>query len=157
MSLVYRLCRARRAHSPLDGEGARLYGGRWNPKGVPMVYTGSTLSLATLEVLVHFAFDTAPDDYVAITLRLPDDAITELRQADLPPRWYEEPAPRECQAIGGRWARSMESLALRVPSAVIPSERNVLINPMHPLVDRVSVEAKEPFFFDPRLAKPQTS
>lgn len=150
---MYRLCRERRAGNPLDGEGARLYGGRWNPKGVPMVYTGSTLSLATLEVLVHFAFDTAPSDYVAIRLRLPDGAIRDLDDDDLPSRWYEEPAPRACQALGGLWARSMESLALRVPSAVIRSERNVLINPLHERIGEVRVQAKEPFFFDPRLAK----
>ncbi len=153
MSLVYRLCRARRADSPLDGEGARLYGGRWNPKGVPMVYAGSSLSLATLEVLVHFAFDTAPSDYVAITLSIPDDAIRELGDDDLPPHWFEEPAPRACQALGAGWARSMASLAIRVPSAVIRSERNVLINPLHPRIDEILVEAKEPFFFDPRLER----
>ena len=148
---VYRLIRARWVSQALTGEGARRYGSRWNPKGVPMVYTASTLSLAALEALVHFAIDTAPLDYVALTIRVPDDAVKRVADKQLPPDWHTMPAPAACQALGARWAAQARSLGLSVPSAVVPSENNILLNPLHPGFSKVALEKQEPFVFDSRL------
>ena len=148
---VYRLIRARWVSQALTGEGARRYGSRWNPKGVPMIYTASTLSLAALETLVHFAIDTAPVDYVALTIRVPDDAVEHVANKQLPADWYATPPPAACQQLGARWAAEAQSLGLAVPSAVVPSETNILLNPLHPDFANVVLEKQEPFLFDSRL------
>jgi RES domain-containing protein len=148
---VYRLIRARWVSQALTGEGARRYGSRWNPKGVPMVYTASTLSLAALEALVHFAIDTAPLDYVALAIRVPDDAVERVADKQLPPDWHATPAPAACQELGARWAAGARSVGLAVPSAVVPSENNILLNPLHPDFPKVTLEKQEPFLFDSRL------
>ena len=148
---VYRLIRAPWVRQALTGAGARRYGSRWNPKGVPMIYTASTLSLAALETLVHFAVDTAPLDYVAVTIRVPSDSVERLAEKELPPDWNATPAPLACQELGARWAKKAEGLGLAVPSAVVPSEQNVLLNPLHPDFDKVVLENEEPFLFDSRL------
>ena len=148
---VYRLIRAPWVSQALTGEGARRYGGRWNPKGVPMVYTASTLSLAALETLVHFAIDTAPVDYVALTICVPDDAVERVAKTELPPDWNATPPSAACQRVGARWAAEAQSLGLAVPSTVVPSETNILLNPLHPDFPKVVLEKQEPFLFDSRL------
>jgi RES domain-containing protein len=148
----YRLCR--RAHVALDGEGARLFGGRWNPKGVPMVYAAGTLSLAALECLVHFSPSILPTSYVSVAIDIPDDvAVEEWTAAKLPRTWAETPAPASLQALGARWAREARTAVVLVPSAVIPGERNVLVNPRHPDMGRIQARRPQPFAFDPRLRK----
>ncbi len=148
---VYRLIRAPWVSQALTGEGARRYGSRWNPKGVPMVYTASTLSLAALEALVHFAVETSPLDYVALTIRVPDHAVERVDASTLPANWNAMPAPATCQELGARWAAEARSVGLAVPSAVVPSEDNILLNPLHPDFAKVTLEKQEPFLFDSRL------
>jgi RES domain-containing protein len=101
--------------------------------------------------LVHFAIDTAPLDYLALTIRVPSDAIERVAEKELPPDWNATPAPAACQELGARWAKKSESLGLAVPSAVVPSEQNVLLNPLHPDFRKVVLEKEEPFLFDLRL------
>ncbi|MEJ7811771.1 MAG: RES family NAD+ phosphorylase [Gemmatimonadaceae bacterium] len=142
----------RQSFQLLDGEGARLFGGRWNPEGVPVVYTSGTLSLAALEYLVHVDIENAPADLVAVALDLPEaSSIEDVRLADLPPDWRVLADHPACVAIGSRWAARAHSLALRVPSAVIPEESNVLLNPRHPEMQGVRVFLARPFTYDPRL------
>ena len=116
-----------------------------------MIYTASTLSLAALETLVHFAIDTAPVDYNALTIRVPDDAVENVAKKELPADWYATPPPAACQQLGARWAANAQSLGLAVPSAVVPSETNILLNPLHPDFANVVLEKQEPFLFDSRL------
>jgi RES domain-containing protein len=143
---------ARRPFQALDGEGARLYGGRWNSAGVAVVYASSTLALAALEYLVHLDIEDAPDDLVALALELPDDAPIERMSADeLPDGWHTTTEHAACAERGDGWARRGESLALRVPSAVIVEEENVLLNPAHPAMRHVKVVAVRDFSYDARL------
>jgi RES domain-containing protein len=143
---------ARGAYRVLDGEGARLYGGRWNPEGVAVVYTSATLSLAALEYLVHVQIEDVPDDLVALGIDVPDGAsVQDVAPADLPADWNRVVDHPACSALRDRWARDGAALVLRVPSAIIPHERNLLLNPRHPQMERVSVASAEPFSFDPRL------
>lgn len=151
MITAWRICRRQHVTTAFDGEGARRYPGRWNHRGVPLVYCATTLSLATLEVLVHTDPDDIPSDLVAIRVRVPTSDVTKLDPARLPADWRAFPGPTELRDLGSAWAPSVESVALRVPSAVIPSEDNLLLNPAHPRFSKVRTSEPEPFAFDPRL------
>lgn len=125
-----------------------MFGGRWNSTGVPLVYTSDSLALAALEVLVHLPrierSKHGIPHYMAIGLDVPESLIAD--QA-----FGSEDALPDCQAFGDAWLASGSSLALLVPSRVIPLERNVLLNPRHPAMAEVKVSVTEPFVFDDRL------
>jgi RES domain-containing protein len=150
---LWRLGPAR--HPALDGEGARRASGRWNPRGVPMVYTSAHLSLAVLEKLVHVDFDTFPADVVSYEIEVPDDLpVRALELAALPRGWDAMPAPESTQAIGRAWVEDAASPGiLSVPSVVVPRERNFLLNPSHPNARRWKVVHREPFRLDGRLLR----
>ena len=142
--IVYRLCKA--VYSALDGEGARLWGGRWNSAGRPMVYAAASPSLAVLEVLVHLDLpaELLPDDLRLLTVDIPDDVAKRAL----------EPSPKEddaCRAAGDAFLDVGDALALLVTSVIVPQERNVLLNVRHPDMSRVTISHSEPFQFDPRL------
>jgi RES domain-containing protein len=152
--IIWRLCRQRHADRPLDGEGARLYGGRWNYPGTAVVYTAGTLALAALEVLVHVDHDIAPTDLVSIPIEVPAGIrIEEISIVALPANWRDTPAPAQLQEMGTDWVHRATSLLLQVPSAVIPEEHNYLVNLTHPEVTRLKVGRPKPFTFDPRLLR----
>jgi len=148
---VFRLCRA--GHRALDGEGALRVGGRWNSPGQPAVYASSTLSLAALEYLAHIEPALAPTDLVALTIELPDKPVERIQAHDLPADWHRIPEHPRCQALGDDWLTRGQSFGLLVPSAIIPSEQNLILNPRHPKFDQVKVVAERGFGFDPRLTK----
>lgn len=152
--LVWRLCRRRHSRSPLDGSGARKHGGRWNRKGTAIVYCSSSLSLAVLEYLVNTQSDLVPIDLVSISIELRSAvSFKVIRPEDLPKNWRAYPAPVTLQDIGTEWARRNESPLLRVPSAVIPTEENCLLNPAHKEISKVTVREIAPFRFDSRLTR----
>ena len=136
-----------------DGEGARREGGRWNPPGLPIVYTSGTLSLAALELLAHLTHDMElPEDLVAVAAELPDSlGITRVALPRLPSGWRRSPAPSALADIGSRWASEATTSVLAVPSAIIPEETNYLLNPRHPEFARIRVRRPRRFVFDPRL------
>jgi RES domain-containing protein len=145
---------AGRGHVPLDGEGPRLYGSRWTSRGLPAVYASATLSLAALERFVHTDPDLEPADLVAVGVEIKASIrIEAVAVSDLVPNWREYPTPAELTSIGDRWLRDARSVALSVPSVVIPRERNFIINPVHRDFGKLAVTASEPFAFDPRLWK----
>jgi RES domain-containing protein len=155
MPRVYRLSLAkhtRDADDLLTGEGARLYGGRWNHKGTAIVYAASHVSLAVLEALVPS--ETLPTNMVLIAYDVPEaPAPAERLPASLPRDWAAYPFPKTTQDIGTAWAKSRATLALRVPSAVVPHEMNWLLNPHHPAIARVKATVLGPFSFDGRLRR----
>jgi RES domain-containing protein len=125
--------------------------GRWHSKGNPIVYTASSAALAALEVLVHVDPLTAPADLRLLAIELPDDlSIEVLEPTTLPESWHSVPAPAALQTIGSSWLTSGRTAALNVPSAVIAIERNFLLNPRHPGVQRVRILSDEAFSFDTR-------
>jgi RES domain-containing protein len=147
--LVYRITDPQFADD-LTGEGARLYGGRWNPKGIPLIYTAESVALAALEVLVRL---NTPKQYSRVTYELPDTATTEvLTLAELPPTWTL-PFPNIWLLEFGRtWAMEQRSLVLKVPSAVVQGEGwNYLLNSLHPESGAIRILDVAPFTFDPRL------
>jgi RES domain-containing protein len=148
---AWRICKERFANTAFDGEGAFRDGGRWNSEGVRVVYVAGSASLATLEILVHVS---EPDDlyrtpFVLIPVDFSPDLVSE--PAALPPNWYEDPPPVEAATIGDQWIESQSSVLLKVPSAVIHSEFNYLINPAHPRFGELVIGRAEPFQFDSRL------
>lgn len=140
----------------LSGEGARKYGGRWNRKGVNVIYTSSHESLAALEVLVHSSINDLPTDLEVLTLSVPDHVTVEkITESMLPENWKIYPAPRLLGDMGTDWALSKKSLLLKVPSVIIPTEYNFLINPAHPDFSKINISKIRPFSFDHRLLEKQ--
>lgn len=150
---VWRLVKARHASSAFDGEGARLYGARWNSAGVRVAYASSDPALAVLEVLVHLKDTTLLPSYSLVSGSIPDALVEDLDPLRLPKEWRSSPPPATVQAIGDDWIRSSSSLALRVPSVLVPSGSNLLINPAHPDFSQVTVGSIEPYRFDARLLR----
>lgn len=150
---AWRICKERFASIAFDGEGAFRDGGRWNSEGVRVVYVASSGALATLEILIHVS---EPDDLYRIPyVLIPVDFEAELlsESSSLPRRWHQDPPPVEAAAVGDQWVESQTSVLLKAPSAVIRSEFNYLINPLHPLFGELVIGAPEPFRFDSRLIK----
>jgi len=151
--LVYRIATSTHVND-LSGEGARLHGGRWNHRGTAVIYTSETRSLATVELLVHVSLSFAPTDLKMATIEVPDEPAPEVVDvAALPPNWRGFPAPPELADLGTSWVRSGRSLLLRVPSAVVEHEHNILINPAHPDIARIALAGVEDFLLDRRLAR----
>jgi RES domain-containing protein len=153
--LVYRIARSEHI-GDLSGEGARLHGGRWNHRGTPIIYTSAARSLATVELLVHVAFSFAPTDLKMATIGIPDEPPPEeVDVAALPSKWRDFPPPPKLADLGTSWAQSGRTLLLRVPSAVVEHEHNILINPAHPDIARVVLTEIEDFRLDGRLTRPK--
>ena len=151
MVRAWRIVKTGFSADAFSGEGARLYGGRWNSSGIAMVYTAGSKSLATLELLVHLhntsvlpSFSICPVDF--------DDSLVELIHPDtLPPDWNQSAAPISLQTIGDDWISRGSSVVFRVPSAVIETENNYLINPGHKDFKLLVIGSMEVFKLDPRL------
>ena len=149
---VWRIASA--AHAMFDGEGARRFGSRWTPRGLPAVFTSATLSLAALERFVNADPDLEPVALVTIAVDIESRvAIETIAAADLPPDWRTYPAPPALAVIGERWLRESTSAVLSVPSALIPTERNFILNPTHADFVRLTINPSEPFGFDARMWK----
>ena len=140
---------ARRPFIAIDGEGARLCGGRWNRPGLAVIYCAANLSLAVLEVLVHLDVELRefPSDYVKIPMEIPRSV--KLDRIDRLPKDLAHTIE-----IGSRWRRTAKTVGLLVPSIVVPEERNLLLNPEHSDFRRLRVHAAQPFRFDTRLSPP---
>lgn len=150
---VFRIARSEYVHD-LSGVGARIHGGRWNRKGAAIIYTSETRALATVEFLVHVPIGIRPSDLSIAHIRTPDRSIPEeVRVPELPSNWRTFPAPPELAQVGTEWLRSKRSLLLRVPSAVVEEEFNILINPAHPDIRKVPVVEVEKFEINERLLR----
>lgn len=134
-----------------SGEGARRYGGRWNAPGRPVVYVSEHLSLAALETLAHADRRRFERSYVAFEVHVPEDLVLELRDEDLPADWRARPVSAGARAVGDAWLAQRASVALRVPSVLVPQERNLLLDPAHPRFADVRVGPAQAFRFDDRL------
>lgn len=152
--LVYRLLQAAYRHEPLSGQGAALYGGRWNPKGLPLLYTTESPALSLLEVLVHLNPKRIPEYYL-VTIDVPN-FIRSYQVDELPPQWRASGStgPLPSQVFLLDWLQNPDSLVVRLPSAVVPIMANYLINPRHALFSACQVVENERFEIDGRLYDP---
>ena len=147
----WRIVPADKALTAFDGEGAKLYGGRWNPVGVPMVYGSEHQSLAALEVRVHIDKTSMRKIYKSFAFHFEADLMEILPLGALPKGWMQEPPPPSLQKLGGHWATSGRSVILAVPSVIIPGELNYLVNPRHPDFGKIRIDPPTDFAFDLRL------
>lgn len=150
---AWRIVKAKHAGDAFSGEGARLAGGRFNSPGRPAVYMAGSPSLAMLEMLVHLESQELLRRYVIYEITLDTAWVTTVAPDDLPGTWRDSPPPPAVQHVGDRWLEQGQSAALRVPSAVVPTEWNYLLNPLHADFVRTTIGAKQPIEFDPRLLK----
>lgn len=148
---AWRVAKAARA-GDLSGQGAAILGGRWNHRDVPVVYLGLTPAICCLETFVHASGrPTFPMKITAFRLPEGDDLYLKPDPRDLPEGWNSLPADRPSRDYGTRWLRAGEQLGLIVPSAVLPLEWNLLLNPRHPAMSRVRVEDSYDFMYDERM------
>ena len=154
MLQAWRIVKRRHADRAFDGEGARLYGGRWNSPGVPVVYVAESRALAALEILAGLRSRATLHSYVLIGVRFAEELVEHLPPASTPEDWRTSPPPPETQACGDRWIREARSAVLRVPSVVIPSEFNFILNPAHPDFTQIKILEPVAFDLDPRLSEP---
>jgi RES domain-containing protein len=149
---VFRLARKPFARSPLDGRGGLFASGRWHTPKRLVCYASDSLALASLEVLVHCQPDLVPEDLIAIEISVPKSvSIESIEHRSLPRNWRTYPAPSSLQRLGNAWLDGISACLLRVPSALVPSESNFLINPAHPDCRKLRVVRKGAFRLDDRL------
>jgi RES domain-containing protein len=150
---AYRLVKRKWAATVFDGEGARLFGGRWNSQGVSCVYSAGSEALAILEVLVHVDNHALLRNYQLFRIEIPRQSIRFLEEKKWPAGWRKDPAPQATADLGDAWlANDPPQLALAVPSVVVPREWNYLLNPQHPAFESIVAQAQTlDFDPDPRL------
>jgi RES domain-containing protein len=148
---AWRIFEPKHSATAFTGDGASLYGGRWNSKGVAVVYTAAHCSLAALEMLVHFNKQRFLKDYVVAEVSFDKRLVQSVQTHLLPAQWRADPPPPELQAFGDQWVAGGRSAVLKVPSSIIDAEFNYLLNPAHLDFSKISIGVGRPFSFDPRL------
>ena len=149
----WRITKEKHAKTAFSGEGARIFGGRWNSVGVSMVYCSENLSLAALETLVHIVPATLKDKFRAYRIRFDQSLVTILTAKKLPKGWDGEPPTAASQRLGDQWIQSAPSAVLSVPSVLVPFERTLLLNPKHPDFKKIRISDAGRFVLDPRLKR----
>lgn len=153
MPTAWRIVKAKHSDQTFDGEGARLYGGRWNSPGSSAIYMSESIALAVLEILVHLEEQETLHSYHLGSADFDDSLVQTVDPKGLPKDWRNSPAPDRLQHIGDEWLASGLAAVLQVPS-VITGERecNYLLNPWHPDFAVIALQRPEPFWLDPRLS-----
>lgn len=149
--IVFRLSSSKYAKD-LSGKGAEKSGGRWNSKGIALVYTGQSRALCTAEIAVHTPLGNIPLGYEIISIEIPDSIhIKELSEKEIPKDWKSMPHSHSTQLIGDKFVNHAKFLVIKVPSVVVQGEFNYLINPHHTNFKLIRITSIEPFTFDERL------
>jgi len=148
---VWRITHKDYAKSAFTGEGAKLFGGRFNSEGIPLVYTSGNLSLAMLEIMVQSNGRDYFKHCVIFYAEIPENLITIPVLNDLPKEWKQIPYGKQSQQFGDAWIKTGSSPVMRVPSVVVPVEYNFLMNPMHPEFSEININETENVSFDTRL------
>ena len=149
--IVFRLAKSI-YQNDLSGSGAEMYGGRWNSKGTPMIYTSQSRALCVAEIAVHSPLGVLPKDYCLITIGIPESCtIKQIHESNLPMNWVSIPHIHETQKLGDVFIKNAKTLVLKVPSAVVQGDWNFLINPLHQDISLVKIISVEEYSFDKRL------
>lgn len=151
MITAWRIVSTEYAGTAFDGKGAKLYGGRWNSAGTSVVYTSSSAALAALELLVRIKRRERLRGYVIFACTFDERLVEIVAASSLPSDWRGHPGPAALLAIGDTWAREARSAVLQVPSVIIETESNYLLNPEHPDFATVTIAEPIPFALDVRL------
>jgi RES domain-containing protein len=148
---AFRIVKKRHVLTAFSGDGARAYGGRWNRPGMPMVYAAQSRALAALEALAHYGGAERRIEFVTFEIEVADRVVMRLDPSDLPPDWRAEEPSASTQEVGSAWQQRGDSVALLIPSVLIPQESCLLLNPEHRDTRRVMIGYPEPFELDRRL------
>ena len=148
--LVYRIGKKKYAYE-LHGEGARLFGGRWNEIGVPCIYTSESRALALLEYTVNVQVEEMPARLSITTIEIPNTGILKVKLAELPKYWNLSPAQASSKVFGTTLLMANMKLVIKIPSAVIPNEFNYIINPLHKDISLIKIVSVQEFAFDKRI------
>ena len=151
MATFFRIAQAPWAAAAMAGEGARLFGGRWNPPGMAAVYLAESRALAALEILVHAPREAISLEWRLIEVEVPEPWIESVTAANLPVDWQARPSSPGAQQFGSRWLQQGSAATLKLPSVIIPEEHILLLNPLHPQAARLKVSEPVEFRFDPRF------
>jgi RES domain-containing protein len=148
--IVYRLAPTKFAND-LTGEGARLFGGRWNHPGIACLYSSESRALAVLEYSVNTGADHIPPALSIITIETGTASIEEIPESVLPPDWKSAPAPSSTKDFGSAIIKSSKAAIIKIPSAIITSEHNFLLNPTHPDARMFKILELTDFHYDLRI------
>jgi RES domain-containing protein len=147
----WRIVKQKHAAAAFSGEGARLFEGRWNSAGIPIVYCSEHLSLAALEILVHTQVVSIRDTFRAFRAAWDASMMISLDVKDLPTGWNMYPASIASKSVGNNWTKSGRSPVLSVPSVIVPLERTFLLNPKHSDFRKIKIKSAGVFVLDQRL------
>lgn len=152
---AWRLDKAKRSRiESFSGDGAMIAGGRWNHPGIRAVYASAGLALAALEKFVHTQEEGRRMALVSYRIGIPSSVpIDRPRLDQLPRNWRAQSAPAETRDFGTTWLRRRAKAVLLVPSALVPAECNLMLNPEHPDFAKIKILSREFFAFDPRMWK----
>jgi len=147
----WRIVKEKHAAAAFSGEGARVFGGRWNSAGLSLVYCSEHLSLAALEILAHIQPVRLPGPFRAYRVRFDESLVTSLTEKKLPKGWNAQPPGKASQSVGNEWIKAARTTVLAVPSVLVPLERTFLLNPGHRDFRKIEVRDIGRFVLDPRL------
>lgn len=149
--IVYRIAKDKYIND-LSGKGAELYGGRWNNQGRPVLYTSAFLSLSVLELLANQVWRHVSIGYSYLAIEVPEQSVMKRYTVDqLPTGWNEPRYHKQTPLIGDDWLKANDSLGLWVPSAVLPQENNLLMNPNHKDFKKLKIKEVAPLKLDHRI------
>ena len=148
--ICYRLSKAEFADD-LSGYGAELSGGRWNSKGTPLLYTCVSQSLCVLEVAVRLSVVDVPEGLKLITIKLKDSIIGKVEENQLPTEWQKFPHLRTTQIFGDELISTFKHKAFLIPSAIVPAEHNLIVNPKIVTTKEIEIVSIDDFHIDERL------
>jgi RES domain-containing protein len=152
MITAWRIVKEKHQRTAFTGKGSRQYGGRWNPTGIPVIYTAESLALATLEIIVHLGKEELLyQHFIRIPVSFNASEVFTFPRRKLPKDWAQVPPSESTQTIGQKWIMQAEYAILKVPSTIIKEEHNFLINPNHPNYPTMKIGDPQQFEFDPRL------
>jgi RES domain-containing protein len=153
MIRAWRIVKGKHAATAFTGEGARLTGSRWTSPGVAVVHLADSVPLAILEMLVHLESEEPVKRYVLYEASFDGSLVTAADLSTLPRNWRASNPPEALRRIGDAWQQERRSAVLRVPSAVVPSEWNYLLNPAHPDFAGITIGPAQLVRFDRRLIR----
>ena len=149
--IVYRIVKEKFAEQSLSTEGSRLFGARWNPKGIGILYTTSTPELGLIETLAHapgVRYEDLPTYWLS-SIEIPDN-IKYYNRDEMPTFWQDKNYERTQYWLKD-WLENPDFLAIALPSVIVPFSHNILLHPKHPSFSEIRLIAQEKIPIDRRL------
>lgn len=132
MAMWYRASRTENAQIVFSGDGGLYVAGRWNHLGKRIVYCSESIALCTLEWLAHHGLSVSGFNYYRYSINIPDKLITKFSHSEMPKDWDAIPSTDATRDFAEEHLfSSKKSLAIAIPSVIVPEEYNLVINPLH--------------------------